>query len=690
MGCWTLYITRHSDGSHGYRGAKWARLEFGSPRALLKHIDTKPVQPLCSDTDLGGFCRGWYADRGSRVARLFTCGESPVDRFRRDEALRSSKAWRDWDVALAWEGRDELDVRSGRAGSSHRLPELDGWAGVAAAGLVTAHPDPHRFPCRWDPIHRRLLHAGYWCQGVDITLVDAKGSGLDFGFEDSEALLGALGRGPALIAELSDAVPCPSLTPDEDGAAIDMRDRTVRIRSDRPIPMAVWSELRRRWAGWTVERERAGLAGVLQRTGRADEIARHGTWAALDLPYPDLRPPATQFPEIVLVNRDEVAPPPPTDEERRLLDAIHADLDDDAPRLAYADYLSARGNGRGELIRVQCDIEARRARGKAIPQSLADHATRVGRAYGRAYIFGGSVLRFRRGFPFHASVYRSRDIGPALTAHPTLRSLETACEDIDAARELVLALAGSALLELAVRVSPGAAPELVHLAAAHLTRLELRGGKLAFEELSLALEPGQLRRIEELRWMGESSSEGFALLLGQDALTDLHRFLVDGPGRGGDAIANVISQSPRTANLRVLALRTVGLTDAGATALARPPADIASRPSEWDLDLAGNHQLSAEGVLALVGQTSRPIGQLTLDGCPLRDDGVTALATHPAIAQIRGLSIARCGVGAAGLLALTRSAHVGGLERLRVDGAFARTEIGTALHERFGARLTFA
>ncbi len=42
-----------------------------------------------------------------------------------------------------------------------------------------------------------------------------------------------------------------------------------------------------------------------------------------------------------------------TDEERSFLEVIAADLDDDAPRLVFADWLEEHGDPCGEFIRVQ-------------------------------------------------------------------------------------------------------------------------------------------------------------------------------------------------------------------------------------------------------------------------------------------------------------------------------------------------
>jgi uncharacterized protein (TIGR02996 family) len=41
----------------------------------------------------------------------------------------------------------------------------------------------------------------------------------------------------------------------------------------------------------------------------------------------------------------------------KLLSEILASPDDDGPRGVYADYLLERGDARGELIRIQCEIE---------------------------------------------------------------------------------------------------------------------------------------------------------------------------------------------------------------------------------------------------------------------------------------------------------------------------------------------
>jgi uncharacterized protein (TIGR02996 family) len=43
-------------------------------------------------------------------------------------------------------------------------------------------------------------------------------------------------------------------------------------------------------------------------------------------------------------------------QEDEFLNAVLASPEDDGPRLAYADWLSNRGDPRGEFIRIQCQL----------------------------------------------------------------------------------------------------------------------------------------------------------------------------------------------------------------------------------------------------------------------------------------------------------------------------------------------
>ncbi len=84
-------------------------------------------------------------------------------------------------------------------------------------------------------------------------------------------------------------------------------------------------------------------------------------------------------------------------EERRLLDAVLAAPEDDAPREVYADWLIARGDPRGDFI--ACQLAAARGAAEAGSRARALFATH-GEAWAAA--LGGvepSDVTFERGFP---------------------------------------------------------------------------------------------------------------------------------------------------------------------------------------------------------------------------------------------------------------------------------------------------
>src|SRR5258708_673203 len=90
-------------------------------------------------------------------------------------------------------------------------------------------------------------------------------------------------------------------------------------------------------------------------------------------------------------------------EDAAFLRAIREHPDDDAPRLVYADWLDARGDQRGEFIRLQCELDQlptgdptrpeRRRREKAL---LAAHHCEWEAPLNR---LGAEHVDFHRGLP---------------------------------------------------------------------------------------------------------------------------------------------------------------------------------------------------------------------------------------------------------------------------------------------------
>lgn len=117
--------------------------------------------------------------------------------------------------------------------------------------------------------------------------------------------------------------------------------------------------------------------------------------------------------------------------EAALRDAVAADVDDDAPRLVYADWLTERGDPLGEFIVLQCQLEK-----EPDPKKRAKLRSRVGSILLRykALWLGdlGKVItnvEFRRGFltslaigPNHVA---SADEWRRLASDPRLRTVES-------------------------------------------------------------------------------------------------------------------------------------------------------------------------------------------------------------------------------------------------------------------------
>jgi uncharacterized protein (TIGR02996 family) len=247
--------------------------------------------------------------------------------------------------------------------------------------------------------------------------------------------------------------------------------------------------------------------------------------------------------------------PPILDEERRMLDAIIADPDDDGPRIVYADWLIMQADpelaARGELIVVQCALEniqdvAEHNRLKARDFELIE---RHGSAW-CAHVGLGEVRNnkwdiplvecdFRRGFIETASLWASdypSVVGPLFAHEPV--------------RRLVL-VGTSAVLERL--------PTSVYLR--RLSGLVLRpsetywnfGGRVTRDRREVAMPTA---RVEAL-----TSSQHVA---------NLTELAIEGAGIG-DRGAEAIARARSLGSIRQLSLRDNGIGADGVTALAASP-----------------------------------------------------------------------------------------------------------------------
>ena len=315
MGCYTIYVVRELDGSVRANGSRGGRYEFASADELLAHLDTLPWWPAEDEGPLdAAWCCGWFVDRRRRFARWYPCHELRYAPFVRERRMRVEAGWHGWDIGLAGEKNFEVSELAGLpVADDQHFADLDGFRGCAEGGLLTYEIDPAHPRHLWDAAAEELWLEPYYMDhcGVDVTVIDAEGRVRDYAFEQWSAPFEALGLGPRLLDVLRDAAHGPAAITTNAGAVIDVQERTVRYRLENSVAPATVAELRRRWPGFTIERERADLAGHLQRTGRAEQVRTWGHWTEPELPYPPADPPRVlRFIKAWTVDVAELAPSP--------------------------------------------------------------------------------------------------------------------------------------------------------------------------------------------------------------------------------------------------------------------------------------------------------------------------------------------------------------------------------------------
>lgn len=250
------------------------------------------------------------------------------------------------------------------------------------------------------------------------------------------------------------------------------------------------------------------LAGTMGREEALEAAAKLGTIAS-----------AKRLRELVPMYGLPATPPPP---RRRaawddLLDAVIANLDDDAPRLAFGAWLSERGDPRGELVALQCAPtldETGRAREREL---LSAHAASWSR--------WADIVLFRRGFA--DTIVSDATIGDlslaALRGEPTVRGL------------VVIGLRGSAWIEVLA-----SAPETNRLRTLALRGLRLQPFDL--ERLFLSPHFGDLRDVE-LSDCGVRP-EALVTLESWLGMRKVERLLLTGNGLGRETVARLRSALP--------------------------------------------------------------------------------------------------------------------------------------------------
>lgn len=671
MGCWTIYVVRELDASVWASGMKYGPVEL-APAELEELLANNPErwEPTSIDRT---WCRGVYLDRRAQRVRVYSCWCTNYDPMALDQRMREHAGWAGWDVGVAFEQDVDFNVLLGLPPRDDHSCRLDGWVGFPEAGCLTRHPVRDRWVFEWDRATDTLVYEYYLEHSIEtvVTTIDAHGRVHDYAFDD-DVLFEALGHGPALLDDLATIAPVPELWRARAGALIDLPERTIWLWLHEPVAPALYDALRARWSGWRVEREPGGIAGHLERTGRDGDLEQPVV-KRYDLP-----PRALHYVEAIPDRNVELPALP--DDEARLLDAIHADLGSDAARLVYADLLLAKGDQRGKLIAVQCELARleRQDRRSARQYSLAAVANDLRRAYGRENVSGGSELRYERGFIAHVAV----DSVEKLAEYRVLeraRTVDSLRVQKLAARSIPLLAAQPALARLRAFTTtpePGALRALVEVEAfPNLERLEIdtRDPVVARELGTLLAGAHPFCGVRELRLCGQGF-DGAATRATLEGRLDRLETLYCGRLASLDEPAmRDLSRCEALGRLQRIVIWGAPSDELAAILMPR-----LLQVREWTTDLACDSVRLLETLPGLRALTLRFHGQ--------SETLVPALAASPHLARLEALSLTH--IGAPAVAALADSPFLDGIGVLHLAQLFGDNQAAlTRLSERLGDRL---
>ncbi|HEY2709153.1 MAG TPA: TIGR02996 domain-containing protein [Caulobacteraceae bacterium] len=348
-------------------------------------------------------------------------------------------------------------------------------------------------------------------------------------------------------------------------------------------------------------------------------------------------------------------------DDARMIEAIIAAPDDDAPRRAYAEWLKARGDPRGEFIELQL-------KAAASPDGWrSEFAARDLRAaHGESWvpaIQGLSVTAFRRGFP--ESIFISGDdfldcvdaiFGTMPVREVTLwgsaGTLERIVERPELRRLRALSLSNEVTVEglAALAASPWVS-ELASLSVDGVPIGDAGGAALAGGTA--------LRRLSTLMLVncgiGREGAESLAGSQILGAVTYLN--LSANPLAAGTA--RVVA-SPYLARIERLYLGKAGVDDAACAAIA-----LASGLSGLtELNLPDN-RIRDEGAAALANSVNMPnLVRLRLSENGIGDAGAAAFASAHGLPKLEVLDLSSNAIGEAGAEALANGSGLPALKTL--------------------------
>jgi uncharacterized protein (TIGR02996 family) len=367
------------------------------------------------------------------------------------------------------------------------------------------------------------------------------------------------------------------------------------------------------------------------------------------------------------------------EQEGAFVDAIRAQPDHDAPRLAYAAWLRDRGDPRGEFIDAQVrwdqahvalDMAAMKQHNARFGQVLRQHQTAW---LAPLFALGLQHYSFRRGFVETGGI----DCADFLKNGDKLLELAPLLHDLgiyDKRPDMLPRLAECPPLSRLDSVTFWGSP---------VTATDLS----TFASSPFAVNLRYLR-LREMRLYGPDIPAGCLQPLGLPRLTQF-AFTENGvcprgprqrspPTPLGDEVVVALAQSPHLSRLRVLSVSSSkGATDAAVAALAGSPYLACSD----GLDIYGSALTNAVAQALAASPRSACLTRLSLVGKGVGNQGLEALIGSPHLGALRDLTIGAriTDPGAAMLAAFPASARL-----RRLDLSF-NSQLGVAGAEAIAA-----
>jgi uncharacterized protein (TIGR02996 family) len=332
----------------------------------------------------------------------------------------------------------------------------------------------------------------------------------------------------------------------------------------------------------------------------------------------------------------------------RLHAAVLAAPDDDAPRLAYADWLAEHGDPRGEMIALAV-ARARLPAGDPRGTELWEREKTLWERHGEEWRapYGTLLPEYSRGFleTLIGSPAQLAEFGLAAARDGCVRGLKLqarAPDEIDI----------QALIE----------PLLPHI------------------------------RLRDLScWRAVLPIDPLRTLLSYPAMHDLESLFLDRVPLGDAGVAMLATA--RLTRLRSLTLRSAGLTRSALRELAAWPgtlqtlrlsgnefgaASVASLVAAPALRELSTLDLSGTGIAGpdvdALADASLPLVSLDLSNNPLGTTAVARIAASESFARLTRLGLADTDMGSAGLDALLASTHLPRTLELALDGTVLELE----------------